>query len=223
MASIRAGGYARAVGWYLRFSLSYRHVEELLAERGRSVNHVTVWRWVEWYALELDRACATVKTQTTLGGWTRYVRVKGKWVYLYRVVDSTGATIVFLLSARRDARRPTAFDQSLGPENYRAVGHQHRQARWLRQPVELKAGRVLERSVLIDRCSILITSWNRITGPSTPGRASQDCHSFWGACRTIAGYEAIHMIRKGQAYGSAAGTKVGLLHRFILGLFAAAN
>jgi len=54
-------------------------------------------------------------------------------------------------------------------------------------------------------------------------RASQHFRSFWGAWRTIAGYEAIHMIRKGQAYGSAAGAKVGLLHRFILGLFAATN
>jgi hypothetical protein len=54
-------------------------------------------------------------------------------------------------------------------------------------------------------------------------RASQHFRSFWGAWRTIAGYEAIHMIRKGQAYGSAAGAKVGLLHRFILGLFAASN
>ena len=44
-----------AVGWYLRFSLSYRDVEELLAERGLSVNHVTVWRWVQRYAPELDR------------------------------------------------------------------------------------------------------------------------------------------------------------------------
>src|SRR6478752_8790637 len=51
-------------------------------------------------------------------------------------------------------------------------------------------------------------------------RASQNFRSFWGAWRTIAGYEAIHMIRKGQAYGSA---KVRLLHRFVLGLFAAMN
>jgi IS6 family transposase len=51
--------------------------------------------------------------------------------------------------------------------------------------------------------------------------ASQHFRSFWGAWRTIAGYEAIHMIRKGQAWGSAVGVKVGLLHRFILGLFAA--
>ena len=54
-------------------------------------------------------------------------------------------------------------------------------------------------------------------------KSSQHFRSFWGAWRTIAGYEAIHMIRKGQAYGSAAGAKIGLLHRFILGLFAASN
>ena len=53
--------------------------------------------------------------------------------------------------------------------------------------------------------------------------ASQGFRSFWAAWRTLASYEAIHMIRKGQAYGSAAGAKVGLLHRFILGLFAATN
>jgi hypothetical protein len=54
-------------------------------------------------------------------------------------------------------------------------------------------------------------------------RASQHFRSFWGAWRTIAGYEAIHMIRKGQACWSAAGAKVGLLHRFILGLFVATS
>ena len=54
-------------------------------------------------------------------------------------------------------------------------------------------------------------------------RPSQHFRSFCGAWRTIAGYEAIHMIRKGQAYGSVAGAKVGLVDRFILGLFAASN
>ena len=63
----------------------------------------------------------------------------------------------------------------------------------------------------------------RPPGYQTPVRASQHFRFFWGAWRTIAGYEAIHMIRKVQAYGIAAGAKVGLLHRFILGLFAASN
>ena len=76
----------------------------------------------------------------------------------------------------------------------------------------------------IDPCSTLTTSWNRITRAiKRRVRASQHFRSFWAAWRTIAGYEAMHMIRKGQACWSAAGAKVGLLHRFILGLFVATS
>ena len=57
-----------AVGWYLRFSLSYRDVEELLAERGLSVDHVTVWRWVQRYAPELDRRLRK-RLKTTNDSW----------------------------------------------------------------------------------------------------------------------------------------------------------
>ena len=112
-----------AVGWYLRFSLSYRDVEELLAERGLSVDHVTVWRWVQRYAPELDRRLRK-RLKTTNDSWRvdeTYVRVKGKWVYLYRAVDSTGATIDFLLSAKRDAAAAERFlTKSLGGENHSA-------------------------------------------------------------------------------------------------------
>jgi len=93
-----------AVGWYLRFSLSYRDVEELLAERGLHADHVTVWRWVQRYAPEMERRLRS-KLKPTNDSWRvdeTYIRVKGKWVYLYRAVDSTGATIDFLLSAKRD-------------------------------------------------------------------------------------------------------------------------
>ena len=110
-----------AVGWYLRFSLSYRDVEELLAERGLSVDHVTVWRWVQRYAPELDRRLR--KRLKTTNDSCRvdetYVRVKGKWVYLYRAVDSSGATIDFLLSAKRDAATAQRFlSKALGGENH---------------------------------------------------------------------------------------------------------
>jgi len=96
-----------AVGWYLRFSLSYRDVEELLAERGLHADHVTVWRWVQQYALELQR-CLRRCLKPTNDSWRMdetYVRVKGKWRYLYRAVDSTGATLDFLLSAKQDGGR----------------------------------------------------------------------------------------------------------------------
>ncbi len=94
-----------AVGWYLRFSLSYRDVEELLAERGLHADHVTVWRWVQRYAPELQRRLRE-HLKPTNDSWRldeTYVRVKGKWRYLYRAVDSSGATLDFLLSAKQDA------------------------------------------------------------------------------------------------------------------------
>ena len=100
-----------AVGWYLRFSLSYRDVEELLAERGLHADHVTVWRWVQRYAPELQR-CLRRHLKPTNDSWRldeTYIRVKGTWRYLYRAVDSSGATLDFLLSAKQDAVRPSAF------------------------------------------------------------------------------------------------------------------
>src|SRR6476660_6283124 len=61
-----------AVGWYLRFSFSYRDVEELLAERGLHADHVTVWRWVQRYAPEMDDVCVGDSNQpTTVGAWTK--------------------------------------------------------------------------------------------------------------------------------------------------------
>src|SRR5271166_3039403 len=112
-----------AVGWYLRFSLSYRDVEELLAERGLLVDHVTVWRWVQRYAPEIQRRLRP-RLRPTNDSWRvdeTYIRVKGKWVYLYRAVDSSGATIDFLLSAKRDAAAAERFlGKALGGENHPA-------------------------------------------------------------------------------------------------------
>jgi hypothetical protein len=75
-----------AVGWYLRFSLSYRDVEELLADRGLHADHVTVWRWVQSYAPEMERRLRS-KLKPTNDSWRvdeTYIWVKGKWCYLYR-------------------------------------------------------------------------------------------------------------------------------------------
>src|ERR1700746_2493179 len=112
-----------AVGWYLRFSLSYRDVEELLAERGLLVDHVTVWRWVQRYAPEIQRRLRP-RLRPTNDSWRvdeTYIRVKGKWVYLYRAVDSSGATIDFLLSAKRDTAAAERFlSKALGGENHPA-------------------------------------------------------------------------------------------------------
>src|SRR5277367_3519748 len=94
-----------AVRWYLRYSLSLRNVEELLEERGLGVDHTTVWRWVQRYAPEMDMRlrCYLKPTNKSWRVDETYIRVKGWWSYLYRAIDSTGATIDFLLSTLRDA------------------------------------------------------------------------------------------------------------------------
>ena len=218
-----------AVGWYLRFSLSYRDVEELLVERGLSVDHVTVWRWVQRYAPEIQRRLRP-RLRPTNDSWRvdeTYIRVKGKWVYLYRAVDSTGATIDFLLSAKRDAAAAERFlAKALGGENHPAprVINTDEHAGYPPAIVRLKAEETLEENCRhrpVQYLNNVLEQDHRAIKRRV--RASQHFRSFWGAWRTIAGYEAIHMIRKGQASWSAAGAKIGLLHRFILGLFAATS
>jgi len=94
-----------AVRWYFRYSLSLRDVEELFIERGLGADHTTVWRWVQRYGPELEQRMGR-HLKPTNKSWRvdeTYIRVKGRWCYLYRAIDSAGATIDFLLSALRDA------------------------------------------------------------------------------------------------------------------------
>ncbi len=99
------------VRWYLRYALSYRDLEEMMTERGLSVDHSTIFRWVQRYAPELDRRCRPHLEPTN--EFRRvdetYVKVRGKWMYLYRAVDSTGQTLDFLLNETRSTRAGKRF------------------------------------------------------------------------------------------------------------------
>src|SRR5258708_12384606 len=98
-----------AVGWYLRFSLSYRDVEELLAERGLHADHVTIWRWVQSYAPEMERRLRS-KLKPTNDSWRMdetYIRVKGKCRSLYRPWDSPAPTLAFSPSPYQNPTPPT--------------------------------------------------------------------------------------------------------------------
>src|SRR5215468_2881246 len=109
-----------AVGWYLRFSLSYRDVEELLAERGLLVDHVTVWRWVQRCAPELERRLRP-RLEPTNDSWRvdSDVYPGERQVAFYRAVDSSGATLDFLLSAKQDAAAAKRFlAKALGQQNH---------------------------------------------------------------------------------------------------------
>src|SRR5690348_11408677 len=100
-----------AVRWYLRYGLSYRDVEELLAERGITVNHVTVYRWVQRFTpefIEAARPCRHAPVDRWLVDET-YVKVAGRWTYPYRAIDQHGQVIDVMLSARRDLTAARRF------------------------------------------------------------------------------------------------------------------
>jgi len=100
-----------AVRWYLRYGLSYRDVEELLAERGVTVDHVTVYRWVRRFTpefIEAARPCRHAPGDRWFVDET-YVKVSGQWTYLYRAVDQHGQVIDVLLSVRRDLAAARRF------------------------------------------------------------------------------------------------------------------
>ena len=194
-----------AVRWYLRYSLSLRDVEELLAERGLEADHTTVWRWVQGYGPELEQRLRH-HLKPTNKSWRvdeTYVRVKGRWCYLYRAIDSTHATIDFLLSALRDAAaakrlfrkalsnsshpQPRVINTDLAPIYGSAIPDikkegtlrrrcRHRPVQYLNNILE-QDHRAIKRRV----------------------KARQNFREFQAARRTIQGYEAMHMIRKGQA------------------------
>ena len=100
-----------AVRWYLRYGLSYRDVEELLAERGVTVDHVTIYRWVQRFTpefIEAARPCRHVPGDRWFVDDT-YVKVAGQWTYLYRAVDQYGQVIDVLWSTRRDLAAARRF------------------------------------------------------------------------------------------------------------------
>src|SRR5690242_3919420 len=93
------------VRWYLRYALSYRDLEELMAERGLSVDHPTISRWVQQYASELEKGCRS-HLKATPDSWKvdqTSIKVRTNWMYLYRAVDSEGNAPSVLLSPTHDA------------------------------------------------------------------------------------------------------------------------
>jgi len=109
------------VRWYLRFKLSLRDLVEMMAERGLSIAHTTIMRWVQRYAREFEKRWQ--RFARPVGRSRRvdetYVKIRGEWCYLYRTVDRAGRTVDFRLSTRRDVAAAKAFFR-------KAVKGQHR-------------------------------------------------------------------------------------------------
>jgi IS6 family transposase len=106
-----------AIRWYLRFGLSYRDVEELLTERGVEVDHVTIYRWVQRFTPLLADAARPCR-HAVGDRWQvdeTYVKVAGKWRYVYRAVDQFGQVIDAFLSPHRDTQAARRFfDRAIG-------------------------------------------------------------------------------------------------------------
>ena len=102
-----------AIRWYLRFGLSYRDVEELLAERGIEVDHVTIYRWVQRFTPLLAEAARPCR-HTVGDRWyvdETYIKVAGRWRYVYRAIDQFGQVIDVFMSTHRNVKAARRFLQ----------------------------------------------------------------------------------------------------------------
>jgi IS6 family transposase len=199
------------VRWYLRYSLSYRDLEEMMLERGLSVDHTTMYRWVQHYAPELERRCRP-HIKSTTDSWRvdeTYIKVKKKWVYLYRAVDSQGNTLDFVLSPTRDGESAKRFllkTLAASHTNEPRVINVDKNAAYPKAIAELKAeGRIPESCLLrqVKYLNNLIEQDHRfIKRVTKPGMGFFSLETAW---RTLQGFEVMHMMRKGQVQGVAKG------------------
>ncbi len=215
------------VRWYLRYPLSYRNLEEMMLERGLTVNHTTVYRWVQAYALELDKRCRPYLRPTN-DSWRvdeTYIEVKGEWKYLYRAVDSEGNTLDFMLSAKRDTRAAERFFRKALKSTHNSeprVINVDKNAAYPPAINELKADQTLPKTTELRRVKYLNNivehdhrALKRLVNPG------MGFGSFNTARRTLRGYEAMNMIRKGQIQGVEKGNILGQVE-FVYQIFGVA-
>ena len=194
-----------AVFFYVRYGVSYRDLEEILAERGVVVDHATLNHWVVRYASDLA-AVAQRRKSTTAPSWRldeTYVKVRGEWCYLYRAVDRNGQTLDFMLSEHRDEAAALRFlAQAISSNGLpRACAIDKSGA----NTAALKEINAALRKVGSDRRIRVFRSkyLNNIVEQDHRGvkrriRPMLGFKSFRSATATLDGIETAHMIRRGQ-------------------------
>lgn len=192
-----------AIRWYVAYALSYRDIEELMAERGVGVDHSSINRWVVKYAPQLENNFRKKYKRKTGSSWRMdetYIKIKGLWFYLYRAVDKSGDTIDFMLSKKRDETSAKAFftnaiNASSKPEkvtidksgaNNAALKSLNKNLKE-EDKIEIRQIKYLNNLVEQDHRFI-----KKITKPMMGFK------SFESAQATLAGIELHHMLRKDQ-------------------------
>jgi IS6 family transposase len=192
------------VRWYCRYSLSYRNLEEMMRERGLAVDHMTIFRWVQRYAPEINKR---MRPHLKMSGTSyrldeTYVKVGTEWKYLYRAVDSMGCTIEFMLSAKRDVSAAKRFFKKLMRADPWRLPFTIGTDKHASYP-EAFAASVKEKVLPVDCKLRRVKYLNNVIGQDHRAirrrwRAAQCFRSFHTAERTLEGIESMHMMRKGQ-------------------------
>jgi putative transposase len=191
------------VRWYVAYPLSYRQVEELMQERGVSIDHATINRWILKYSPQLETTFLRRKRPVWLSWRTdeTYIKVKGQWYYFHRTVDKSGQTIDFLLTEQRDEWAATRFLTKAirrhgVPEKITIDGSEANAAA-IRSYNEAHGTAIIIRQVKY--LNNIVEQDHR--GVKRITRPMLGFKSFDAAQYTLAGIELMHMLRKGQLEG----------------------
>ncbi len=192
------------VRWYCSYGLSYRNLVEMMEERGLNLAHTTIMRWVHEVAPQIDKKIRPYLNRTC-DSWRvdeTYIKVKGKWTYLYRAVDKEGNTLDFLLRTKRDAKAASRFFKKVLKANHtqtpRVINvdknpalscslEQLKKQGLLPKKMQIRPVKYLNNIIEQDHRFI-----KKVTKP---------CLGFQSlptASKTIAGIEAMHILWKGQ-------------------------
>jgi transposase-like protein len=212
------------VRWYCRYQLSYRDLEEMMGERGLTVDHVTIFRRVQRYAPEINKR---MRPHLKMSGTSyrldeTYVKVGSEWKYLYRAVDSAGCTIEFMLSAKRDVSAAKRFFKKMMRADHRRLPFTIGTDKHASYPEAFAAS--VKEKVLPSDCKLRRVKYlNNIIEQDHRAvrrrwRAMQCFRTFHTAERALEGVEALHMIRTGQVKRLGGRDAVGQA-KFVASLF----